>query len=172
MRDLESIFPRASSGIPKRKPAAPGDPWLTSAHRFILEIDGVPIGTFTEVSGLNVEIAVDKIEEGGQNQFVHQFPGAMTWPNITLKRGVVDDDNLFSWFARTSGDGFAAVHNTITLLSGAVTMVTERGERLRSWKIERAFPVKWTGPNFTVTSTDVPTEELEIAHHGFSPKAA
>jgi phage tail-like protein len=30
-----------------------------------------------------------------------------------------------------------------------------------------AFPVKWQGPDFDASANEVPTEELEIAHHGF-----
>ncbi|MDC3332360.1 phage tail protein, partial [Ilumatobacter sp.] len=30
-----------------------------------------------------------------------------------------------------------------------------------------AFPVKWTGPSFSASSTDMAEEQLEIAHHGF-----
>lgn len=163
--------------------------WLTSASRFTLDIDGVLIGTFTEISGLSAEIAIEKVEEGGENRYVHQRPGRVTWPNIKLKRGVVDDDNLFAWFTRTSG--FEQVESeslknqlakrkindagdtrfegagALTLHSGAVTLVNEDGDALRTWIIDRAFPVKWTGPTFVVASKDVPTEELEIAHHGF-----
>ena len=143
---------------------------MTAAQRFILEIDGVEMGTFTEVSGLSVDIGVERIEEGGQNQFVHQRPGRMTWPNIVLKRGVVNDDNLFNWFAKTSGDGYAGEGNTLTMLTGAITLITDGGDRLRSWSVDRAFPVKWTGPAFAVSATDIPSEELEIAHHGFKPR--
>jgi phage tail-like protein len=142
---------------------------LTAAQRFILEIDGVQIGTFTEVSGLSVDVEVERIEEGGQNQFVHQRPGRMTWPNIVLKRGVVDDDGLFGWLAKTSGDGYAGAGNSLSLLTGAITLITDHGERLRSWSIDRAFPVKWSGPSFAVSSSDIPMEELEVAHHGFKP---
>lgn len=143
---------------------------MSGAGRFILEVDGVPIGRFTEAQGLNVEVDIEKIEEGGQNHFVHQRPGRMSWPNITLKRGIVDDDNLFEWFSETSGDGYAAAKNSLKMRTAAITMITPKGQRLRSWNIERAFPVKWNGPSFAVTSTEVPTEELEIAHHGFSPR--
>ena len=144
--------------------------WLTAAQRFILEVDGLHIGTFTEVSGLNVEIEVEQIKEGGQNHFVHQVPGRMSWPNIVLKRAVVFDDSLFQWFSTTSGDGFAGNGNRVTTRTAAITLVTDRGGRLRSWNIDRAFPVKWTGPSFAVSSSDIPQEELEIAHHGFKPK--
>ncbi len=153
----------------RRKPADPGDPWLTGAQRFLLEIDSVPIGSFTEVSGLSAEIDLEQIEEGGQNQYAHRVPGRMTWPNIVLKRGVVDDDKLFEWFAECSGHGFAGAGNKFTPRHGAISMITTHGERLRAWNIDRAFPVRWTGPTFAATSSDVPTEELEIAHHGFKP---
>lgn len=154
----------------QRKPGDPADPWLTAAQRFILEIDQVAIGTFTEVSGLNVEIAVEEIEEGGQNQFAHRVPGRMSWPNIVLRRGIVDDDNLFGWFSRTSGNGFAGEGSKFTAYHGAITLINANGQRLRVWTIDRAFPVRWNGPRFAVSSSEVPTEELEIAHHGFTPR--
>lgn len=64
---------------------------------FIFEVDGQTIGQFMEVTGLQVEVSVETVEEGGQNGYVHHLPGRMTWPNITLKRGVTQTDNLFTW---------------------------------------------------------------------------
>ena len=66
--------------------------------------------------------------------------------------------------------GALGIQPQLTTRTVAITMITPRGQRVRAWNIDRAFPVKWTGPSFAVTSTDVPTEELEIAHHGFSPR--
>lgn len=140
--------------------------WRTVTNRFILEVDGVEIGTFTEVSGLNVEVSEEQIEEGGQNHFVHRVPGRMTWPNIVLKRGLVENDNLFEWFWKTSGDGYAK-ENKLERHSAAITMTSEDGDRLRSWRLDGVFPVKWTGPELAASSSDRATEELEIAHHGF-----
>ena len=65
-----------------------------SAATFILKVDGREIGEFMEVSGLEVTVAVEDVEEGGQNGFVHKLPGRMTWPNIVLKRGITNNDNL------------------------------------------------------------------------------
>lgn len=136
---------------------------------FTLEVDGVQIGTFTEVSGLTVSADPESITEGGQNHFTHQRPGRMSWPNITLKRGVTSNNELFDWFAKTSGEGFAGEGDTVTLTSAAITLVDARGETLRSWTVDRAFPVKWDGPTFAAAASEVPSEELEIAHHGFQP---
>ena len=42
---------------------------------FLFEVDGVQIGVFQEVSGLELQVAVKEYEEGGENGFVHKFPG-------------------------------------------------------------------------------------------------
>ena len=64
------------------------------AATFLFEVDGVEIGRFMEISGLEVSVAVEDLEEGGENSFVHKLPGRMSWPNITLKRGITQNDAL------------------------------------------------------------------------------
>ena len=139
---------------------------ITSAT-FLVEVDGVEIGRFMEVSGLQVEIATEDVEEGGQNSFVHKLPGRMTWPNITLRRGITQNDSLLAWLTASSGEQFARNGNRLTRKTAAITLLGAGGERLRAWEFDGAFPVKWTGPNFDVASTDMAVEELEITHHGF-----
>jgi phage tail-like protein len=134
---------------------------------FLVEVDGKSIGRFTEVQGLEIEVAVETIEEGGQNSFVHKVPGRMSWPNIVLKRGLTQSDNLIAWLNKSSGEGFSGEKNKLTRSTAAITMLSQEGKRLRSWEIEGAFPIKWTGPSFSAENDEHPEEELEIAHHGF-----
>jgi phage tail-like protein len=143
---------------------------VATSPMFMFEVDGVPIGVFQEVSGLELHVAVKEFEEGGQNGFVHKFPGRSSWPNIVMKAGITSSDALFQWVASTSGDGFAAAGNKITRCTGAITAVAADGTRLRSWDLQGAFPVRWTGPRFSAGSNDPLQEELEIAHHGFVSK--
>jgi len=49
----------------------------------------------------------------------------------------------------------------------AITLTNRVGESLRTWELEGAFPVRWTGPNFSASDQSPLVEELEIAHHGF-----
>jgi phage tail-like protein len=135
--------------------------------RFVFTVDGVEIGAFTEVSGLSAELEVEEVVEGGQNQFVHKLPGRMTWPSIVLKCGVTSSERLFEWFARSSGEGFAAQGDKLERSDGAVVLVDAAGEPVRTWTFADAFPVKWTGPTLAASASDVAVEELEIAHHGF-----
>lgn len=136
--------------------------------QFIFEVEGIRIGSFTEVSGLQVEIEQkETIEEGGQNEYVHKLPGRMKWPNLVLKRGITADNHLFEWFRKSSGEGFEGNRASLDRRLAALVMVDGQGAPLRSWVFYDAFPVKWTGPKFAASSNDVATEELEIAHHGF-----
>lgn len=139
---------------------------VTSAT-FLFEVDGVEIGRFMEVRGLEVSVETEEIHEGGQNSFTHRLPGRMTWPNIVLKRGVTQNDTLLEWLNKSSGEQFAANGNKLQRSTAAVTLIGPSGTRLRSWEFDGAFPVKWTGPSFAVASSDMAAEELEITHHGF-----
>lgn len=137
------------------------------ASQFIFEVDGVPIGTFRQVSGLELDISVYEFAEGGENGYMHKFPGQMRWPNIVLTRGLVKSDALFDWVTKSSGDGFAGNQNKLTRSTGAVTVVDSRGNRLRSWSFTDVFAVKWSGPQLAAGSEDLLEETLEVSHHGF-----
>jgi phage tail-like protein len=134
---------------------------------FLFEVDGVEIGQFSEVSGLEVSVETEDIQEGGQNSFVHKLPGRMTWPNITLKRGVTRSDNLIEWLNDSSGEQFAANGNKVVRKTAAITLLGPAGARLRSWDFDGAFPVKWTGPSFSAATADAAVESLEITQNGF-----
>jgi phage tail-like protein len=134
---------------------------------FVVEVDGIEIGRFSEVSGLQVEVQVEEYAEGGEHGFVHKLPGRLTWPNLTLKRGVTNDDNLLTWLQDAAGDGAIKNAGKVTRRTAAVTLVGTNGKRLRTWGVVDAVPVRWTGPTFASASSDLPEEELEIAHHGF-----
>jgi len=137
--------------------------------RFLFTVDGLTIGAFTEVSGLSVQIETEELAEGGQNQYTHKLPGRMKWPNLVLKRGITDSDNLFEWFAKCSGDGLTEQGNKLERHHGSVTLLDASGKTVRRWDFVDAYPVKWTGPKLAASSREVAVEELEVCHCGFTP---
>jgi phage tail-like protein len=140
---------------------------LPVADRFVFELDGVEIGVFRSVTGLEVTVQVAEFREGGQNGYAHKVPGRMTWPNLVFRRGITQSDAVFEWLAKSSGEQFAANRNKLTRSTGAVVAISGDGTRLRSWEFIDVFPVRWKGPEFSVDSTTPLEEELEVAHHGF-----
>ena len=146
------------------------DAQRVTAATFLFEVDGVEIGQFMEISGLEVNIAVEDIEEGGENSFVHKLPGRMSWPNITLKRGITQNDALLTWLNKSSGEQFTASGNKLARSTAAITLTGPSGDRLRAWEFDGAFPIRWKGPDFAADSNEWATEELEITHHGVRAK--
>ncbi|TCO55199.1 phage tail protein [Actinocrispum wychmicini] len=140
------------------------------AGRFEFSVDGLTIGSFTEVSGLSVQIDTEELVEGGQNGFTHKFPKATKWPNLVLKRGITDSDALFEWFAKCSGEGLEAAGNKLDRRHAALKLLDSKGKVVRRWNVTEAFPVKWTGPKLAATAKDLATEELEVTHCGFKPE--
>jgi phage tail-like protein len=143
---------------------------LSTANAFLFEVDGVEIGVFREVYGLQVSVGVHELREGGQNGFVRKLPGRMSWPNIVLKRGLTQSDAIFSWLNNSSGEGFASKNNKLVRATGAVTALDTSGQRLRAWEFIDVFPVRWKGPDFETGRSEPLVEELEVAHHGFKAR--
>ncbi len=140
----------------------------TTAANFIVEVNMLTIGRFSEIDGLQMEIEVEEYNEGGVNDGPHRFPTRLTWPNITLKRGITNDNNLFDWFDAVAGQRFANRGVAGNRDSVAITLISTTGKRLRAWTLIKAYPVRWTGPTLSATEDAVAMEELELAHQGFT----
>jgi len=136
--------------------------------KFVLTLDGHEIGSFTEVSGLAVQIDVEEVPEGGQNGFTHRLLGRMKWPNLVFKRGLTDTDKLFEWLLESSGEGFAGKGNMIKTRDGEISVRNAKGEPFRAWKFIGAKPVRWTGPKLAASGRELAVEELEVCHCGFT----
>jgi phage tail-like protein len=103
---------------------------------------------------------VEPIEEGGVNDRVHLLPGRNKYSNITLKYGVMQTDELWKWYQEGLLDGKVKRINFTILLRNV------KGEVVKRWSVEDAFPVKWEGPSLNVEGNQVAVDTLEIAHHG------
>lgn len=138
------------------------------AGAFLLTVSGVTIGAFTEVSGLAVQLDVEEIVEGGNNESTLKVPGRLKWANLVLKRGVTNNNSLFEWLAACSGEGFEKAGRKISRRTGSVTLLDSHRQPARVWSFREAMPVRWTGPTFAAKATDLAVEELEVSHGGFS----
>ena len=147
------------------KTARRDDPFAT--FKFHVEVGDIVEAAFTDCSGLEMSTEVFTYEEGGLNEYVHQFPGRTKYSNVTLKRGFSTSNKLFNWFKEmqdklVEGKPFDFRQVTITLYSSS-----KLGKKVR-WTLDKAFPVKWVGPAFKTDEAAVAIETLEFAHHGIS----
>ena len=72
------------------------DPYLS--FNFLVELEGLLVGGFSEVSGLSAEIEIHDYREGGLNDYVHRLAGPVRYPaSLVLKRGITDNQALWLW---------------------------------------------------------------------------
>ncbi len=133
------------------------NPYLT--FRFIVEVNGIVVGGFSEVSGLQAEVDVETIEEGGVNDYVHKLPKKTKYPNLILKRGLTDSWALWQWFHNVG-------NAKMIRMSGAVILLDTEGNPCKRWNFRNAYPVKWSGPDLKADGSAVAIETLELAHEG------
>ncbi len=124
--------------------------------------EATTVGGFSEVSGLNAEVTIAEYRNGNsKTNYVTKIPAINKSGDVTLKRGVIGADNIYTWLEQVrSGDVTAKrnveikLHNENPANQSAVV----------TWKLLGAMPIKWTGPTLTAKGgSDVAIEELVLA---------
>jgi phage tail-like protein len=130
--------------------------------RFYVRVDGIAQAVFTEVTGLAMEMTVDDVEEGGNNDFVHRLPGRCKVSNLTLKRGMTNSNDFLKWsVAIAQGKVDKANKKNVQVI-----LYNIDGNPAITWTFEQAYPVKWSGPQFKADDAAVAIETVELAHEG------
>ncbi|HKQ74182.1 MAG TPA: phage tail protein [Blastocatellia bacterium] len=140
------------------------DPY--QAFNFLIEIEGIMAGGFSECSGLQVETEFQEYREGGVNDYVHRFPGPTKHPPLTLKHGLTQIDGLWRWHQEVS-EGVSQ-GKEITRQNGTIYLLSKNGLPVMWWDFKEALPVKWTGPELRADSASVAFESVELVHRGLS----
>ena len=146
----------AANWVPGARPLQP-----YQAFNFAVEIEGLLVGGFSEVSGLESEIEIEEYREGGVNGFVHKLPGRTSHANLVLKHGLTSVSTLWNWYYNTTLGAIQRRNGTIMLLD-------PRQIPVMWWNFRNALPVRWTGPTFNAASDEVGVEELELVHEGLT----
>jgi phage tail-like protein len=122
----------------------------------------IPDASFSEVSGISIEMETEAVVEGGENRFIHQLPKSIKHPNLELKRGIsMLNSPLVKWCKDTLEGAFikAIVPQTIIVkLNGTDAQV------LRAWAFIDAYPIKWEVEGFNATKNEVAIEKMTFAY--------
>ncbi len=118
---------------------------------------GLALGGFSECSGLESTLETIDYLEGGINDRVHRFPTRFNYTNIILKRGVGFSEDLWLWHQEfVEGKGKRR--------DGLIILQNEMKIPIKIWTFSRGLPIKWSGPTFNATASEISIETLEIAH--------
>jgi phage tail-like protein len=129
---------------------------------FQLEIDGIPRGAFSEVSGLTAEgDAVDYREGTDLQPNVRKLIGLRKYTNLTLKRGYTQDKALWTWYANIR-NGVPDRRNV------TIVLMNEQRQPVLRWHAENAWVNKIEGPSFKASGNEVAMESVELIHEGLT----
>ena len=116
---------------------------------------------FSEVSGLEAEIELETVVEGGENRFVHRLPRPVKHQNLVLKRGLASDQGtLAKWCKSVLENDFS---QPIEPKGVSVSLCDADGDPVRSWSIANAYPVKWSVAGFDAMKNELAVETVEFA---------
>jgi len=135
---------------------------------FRVEFQGVGSGDsdtrFQEVSGLTAEIGTEELPVGGENRFSYRLPIRAKYNNLILKRGMLKDSGLISWFTSAIEDfEFKPVDVNVYLLN-------ENHEVATTWIFIHVYPVKWVISDLKAMDNALVVETIELVYQYFRRK--
>jgi phage tail-like protein len=139
-------------------------PYPFTGFNFSVEInrgqDGKPLAAaeFSDCDGLEMTMDVKTIREGGANDRPVRVSGAVNYANLTLKRGMTRNYDLWKWFEDSIADPRLRANADIVLLAA------NGRDELARFQLTRCVPVKIKAPAFNARDGGVAIEEMQIAY--------
>jgi phage tail-like protein len=142
------------------------------AFNFLVDIsvDGVSGqvcgGAFSECDGLEMSIEPKTIREGGRNNGPVHLMGHVTYAQLTLRRGMTPNFDLWNWFEKvTSRDG-GGVRAT-----AEVTMLSSDGSTEQArFVLTGCLPVRLKASPLNAKDGQLAIEEMQISFENLSLK--
>ena len=125
--------------------------------KFKVEIEGVTVGAFMEVDGLESTTEVEEFVDG-EDIILRKRPGRTNYSNIILKRG-------FTWPAqqRELWDWRQAVINgRIERKAGSIIICGDDGSEIMRYNMFEIWPCRWRSSMLHAMGNSTITEEIEL----------
>jgi len=178
-----TMFVASSTFATVRKTGSQGD------YSLKLEIDGVVVAGFKEVSGLESETEIIEIKDG-DDMTIRKRPGLTKYSNIILKRGFIDDPALIDWVKeaikecqQTDTEEIMGIvdtekhraptdiaicdpeslPDTLERKSGSIIFLDRAGQEAMRYNLYGIVPISWKGPALNTEGNAHMVEALELA---------
>jgi phage tail-like protein len=121
---------------------------------------------FSEVTLPEAFVEVIEYRNGNDKESgVRKIPGRTCYTNCILKRGVIGALDLYGWWDQVRNGNLSARRNVVIQL-----LAEDRGDPVFTWKLLRAWPVRYKfstldacGNGPLLESLELATERLEVA---------
>ena len=116
---------------------------------------------FAECDGLEMTMEPKIVESASVTNRQQRLIGPMKYGQITLKRGMTSNLQLWQWFAQTRPGSVLTAH-------GHITMWDTDGTPVIQFKLEGCLPVKMRAPSLNAREGQIAIEELGLVCEQFS----
>lgn len=136
-----------------------GDLDALTTHVYQIEIDGITLAQFQEVSGISIERQVIEHRStlpGGQEE-IKKMIGPTKYGDVTLKRGMTDDTQLYDWMVQVvEGQLDQARRN------GSIVQYDTQYNEINRWNFVNGWPSKWEAPSHKANANEVAVETVTL----------
>jgi phage tail-like protein len=121
---------------------------------------------FSKVSGIEMNLTVDEIQDGGNNDSVIRFPGTTKYSDLKLNHGLVaSTSRFFKWCQETVKCDYSQPIVPEKMI--IVKLLDEEGVVMVLWKFTNAFPISMKIGELDAQNQAVLIEELSFAYSEF-----
>jgi phage tail-like protein len=144
---------------------ATADQAITGAFYFSLELPGHQVANFKECDGLGSEsdVVEHKSVDAKGKPSIQKIPGITHWPDITLKRGIDKNMELWTWREKVIASGATEARTDVT-----ITILDATGAPLTTFSVVAAWPSKYSAAGLSAGGSDALIEEVTLVHEGLT----
>lgn len=148
--------------------AAPNTPPFTTFN-FLVEItlgsspDKLCDAAFAECDGLEMTLDTRAIREGGRNSGPVLLAGGVGYSQLTLRRGMSSNADLWTWFERVAG-GERGLRATAEVVMKAPDHTKEQTR----FVLTGCVPIKLRAPALNARDGLLAVEEIQIAYESLT----
>ena len=144
---------------------------FVTTNRFYVEIGTEIAASFTECSGLGIQIKKNVFHEGGVNDQQRIYLGQADFTDVTLKRGLTNHPGFWNWLNQLFDETKSPDRKKDKPMGRKnvnILLFDRSGATMMSWTLIGAIPVGWKTPALQADGNAVAIEELTIAYEGLT----
>jgi len=131
---------------------------------FVVEIEGIARAGLKTCSEFAVEFE-KVVHREGKRAHPHQAPGNVTYPDITMERGMADDYDFYNWMIDCYNAAAGTGQPEPTLFRNVDIVQLDRdGEELARYTVYDAFIQRYSAGDWDKDASEVKIESIVIAY--------
>ena len=134
--------------------------------RYSVEVEGLTVGGFSEVSGIDSTVDVIEYREGDDlYNTPRKLTGLTKFGNVTLKWGSTGTNGFLDWIYSVAPKN-AAPPTGMVRHNVTIKLINDAGSPGPQWVLKNAWPVRYSVPDLNALGTEVAIETLELCCEG------